>query len=95
MQHDLPTGGHDPSSTGAGTTPGSYAAARDVGDPRAYCSPDTPGMPAASSKTAHDRHNAAGREPASQLERARAGQVTGAVSGTDQQHLPFGPDGAA
>jgi len=47
-------GASDPSSTGAGTTPGSFSNAPDVGGPLAYSSPDTPGMPAPSGKTAWD-----------------------------------------
>jgi len=45
-------GASDPSSTGAGTTPGSFSLAPDVGGPRMYSSPDTPGMPRPSGRTA-------------------------------------------
>ena len=44
----------NPSSDAAGTTPGSFAGASDVGGPLAYSSPDTPGMPAPSNNTAWD-----------------------------------------
>ena len=47
-------GAHDPASTPTGTTPGSFANKADVGGPLAYSSPDTPGMPAPSDKTAWD-----------------------------------------
>jgi phosphomethylpyrimidine synthase len=47
-------GAHNPSSTLAGTTPGSFANRADVGGPLAFSSPDTPGMPAPSALTAWD-----------------------------------------
>ena len=47
-------GAHNPSSTAAGTTPGSFALAPNVGGPLMFASPDTPGMPAPSTKTAWD-----------------------------------------
>ncbi len=53
--YDLPMhGGTNPSSTQQGTTPGSFALAADVGGPLAFASPDTPGMPKPSNKTAWD-----------------------------------------
>ncbi len=88
----IPTrGANNPSSTGAGTTPGSFANGADVGGPRAFSSPDTPGMPGPSDKTAwdfmpDDWHFAEGRwhapegfEPITQLEHARLGTVTPAM----------------
>ncbi len=48
------TGAHNPSSHAAGTSPGSFARAADVGGPLSYASPDTPGMPAPSPHTAWD-----------------------------------------
>ncbi len=52
---DPPTAGAaNPSSTAAGTTPGSFARAADVGGPLTYASPDTPGMPEPSTFTAWD-----------------------------------------
>jgi phosphomethylpyrimidine synthase len=53
-------GAHNPSSEGAGTTPGSFANAPDLGGPRSFSSPDTP----------------VGFEPVTQLEHARLGIVT-------------------
>ena len=84
-------GAANPSSLAAGTNPGSFAARADVGGPRAFSSPDTPGMPQPSDKTAWDflpdgwvRRGAfaeapAGFEPRTQLEFARLGVVTPAM----------------
>ena len=84
-------GAEDPSSTHAGTTPGSFANAADVGGPRTFSSPDTPGMPAPSEKTAWDFmprdwtfHEGrwrppSGFEPVTQLEHARLGTITPAM----------------
>jgi len=47
-------GGLNPGGTPGVTTPGSFANAPDVGGPLAFSSPDTPGMPAPSAKTAWD-----------------------------------------
>jgi phosphomethylpyrimidine synthase len=47
-------GAANPSTAGQGTTPGSFALKADVGGPLAYASPDTPGMPKPSDKTAWD-----------------------------------------
>ena len=81
-------GAHNPSTTCAGTTPGSFANPPDVGGPRAFSSPDTPGMPQPSDKTAWDFmpedwrfergrwHPPAGFEPVTQLEHARLGVIT-------------------
>ena len=81
-------GAHNPSSESAGTTPGSFANAPDVGGPRSFSSPDTPGMPQPSDKTAWDFmpedwrfENGhwtppSGFEPITQLEHARIGTVT-------------------
>ncbi len=81
-------GALNPSSTAAGTTPGSFANAPDVGGPLSFSSPDTPGMPLPSDKTAWDFmpedwryedgrwHAPEGFEPVTQLEHARLGLVT-------------------
>ncbi len=50
----LPPIGGNPGTTAGVTTPGSFANKPDVGGPYAYSSPDTPGMPAPSEKTAWD-----------------------------------------
>jgi phosphomethylpyrimidine synthase len=50
----LPPLGGQPSRRRAGTTPGSFASPGRVGTPWTFSSPDTPGMPAPSDKTAWD-----------------------------------------
>ena len=53
--HPLPLhGAANPASTPNVTTPGSFALAPDVGGPLMFASPDTPGMPRPSDKTAWD-----------------------------------------
>ena len=47
-------GASSPSTQVQGTTPGSFANRPDIGGPLSYSSPDTPGMPPASEKTAWD-----------------------------------------
>jgi phosphomethylpyrimidine synthase len=81
-------GAHNPSSLSAGTTPGSFANAPNIGGALAYSSPDTPGMPQPSDKTAWDFMPSdwtlvegrwtppAGFEPRTQLEFARLGEIT-------------------
>jgi phosphomethylpyrimidine synthase len=52
---DLPLhGAGNPSTALQGTSPGSFARRADVGGPYAFSSPDTPGMPAPSDRTAWD-----------------------------------------
>jgi len=51
---ELPDVGGDPSGRGTGTSPGSFARAARIGSPLSFSSPDTPGMPAPSSRTAWD-----------------------------------------
>ncbi|MDX2051673.1 MAG: phosphomethylpyrimidine synthase ThiC [Polyangiaceae bacterium] len=84
-------GAFNPSTQKAGTNPGSFANAPNVGGPLAFSSPDTPGMPAPSTKTAWDfmpldwEHRDGrwvapkGFEPRTQLEFARLGIVTDAM----------------
>ena len=50
----LPPVGHNPSTEKQGTTPGSFANPGQPGRPLTYSSPDTPGMPPPSDKTAWD-----------------------------------------
>ncbi|HET9932117.1 MAG TPA: phosphomethylpyrimidine synthase ThiC [Polyangiaceae bacterium] len=81
-------GAHNPSSRQQGTNPGSFALPPNIGGPLTYASPDTPGMPAPSEKTAWDflpdgwrregAHAVApeGFVPVTQLEFARLGIVT-------------------
>jgi len=47
-------GAHNPGREPTATTPGSFALRHDVGGPLMFASPDTPGMPAPSEKTAWD-----------------------------------------
>jgi phosphomethylpyrimidine synthase len=87
----LPSIGGNPSSQKRGTTPGSFANPAAVGTPLAFSSPDTPGMPQPSDKSAWDfmppdwrlegdRWVAPeGFEPVTQLEFARLGVVTAAM----------------
>jgi len=86
--YELPEGAGGPQRGSVGTTPGSFANPSEVGGPLAFSSPDTPGMPAPSEKTAWDFMPAdwrrvddcwtppEGFEPATQLEHARLGNVT-------------------
>ncbi len=86
--HPLPSQGADPSSGGAGTTPGSFANPAVRGGPLTFSSPDTPGMPPASAHTAWDFmppdwrrtddgwQAPEGFEPVTQLEHARLGIIT-------------------
>ncbi len=54
-RYSLPLhGAFNPSTAEQGTTPGSFARKADIGGPLAFSSPDTPGMPAPSTKTAWD-----------------------------------------
>ncbi len=84
----LPPRGENPSSRGQGTTPGSFARPGRVGDSLAFSSPDSPGMPQPSGKTAWDFmppdwKRVGGRwvppegfAPVTQLDYARLGIVT-------------------
>jgi phosphomethylpyrimidine synthase len=86
--YPLPPIGGNPSSRRAGTSPGSFARRADVGGPFTYSSPDAPGMPLPSEKTAWDFmpidwrrvdgrwEPPAGFVPVTQLEFARLGLVT-------------------
>jgi phosphomethylpyrimidine synthase len=75
-------GALNPGSTPNVTTPGSFALAPDIGGPLMFASPDTPGMPAPSTKTAWDFMPAQDSEPGTrngavtQLEHARLGIIT-------------------
>ncbi len=89
-RHPLPAVGSNPSSTSNGTNPGSFSAPNRVGTPWTFSSPDTPGMPLPSDKTAWDfmpddwsRDENSGRwsapegfKPITQLEHARLGMIT-------------------
>ena len=87
-RYQSPPLGNNPSTSRQGTTPGSFARQPDIGGPLAFSSPDTPGMPPPSDKTAWDfmpgdwRRTDAGWAapdgfvPSTQLEHARLGAVT-------------------
>ncbi len=97
-------GAHNPSSTDAGTTPGSFANAADIGGPRTFSSPDTPGMPQPSDKTAWDfmpddwtfsdgRWFAPdGFKPVTQLDHARLGIVTPAMKRVAEREKHLTPE---
>src|SRR5689334_679016 len=86
----LPLRGASSPGAGPATTPGSFANKPDLGGPLSFSSPDTPGMPAPSTKTAWDflpegwtrsketgfAIAPAGFTPITQLEHARLGIVT-------------------
>jgi phosphomethylpyrimidine synthase len=86
--YQLPRRGGNPSSRAAGTSPGSFANAPEIGGPLAFSSPDAPDMPAPSGRTAWDfmppgwTRDASGWRaprgfrPVTQLEHARLGAVT-------------------
>jgi phosphomethylpyrimidine synthase len=91
--------GHD------GTNPGSFAQRPDVGGPLSYTSPDTPGMPAPSERTAWDFMPAdwakrpdgtwaapEGFEPRTQLEFARLGVVTDAMRRVSEREGHLTPE---
>jgi phosphomethylpyrimidine synthase len=81
-------GAANPSSQSDGTNPGSFANAPNLGGALSFSSPDTPGMPQPSGKTAWDflpdgwRRDGdravapAGFAPVTQLEHARLGTIT-------------------
>ena len=89
MTYTLPLrGAANPSTHKAGTNPGSFAERPDVGGALSFASPDSPGMPAPSGKTAWDflpegwvREGAFARAPEgfiplTQLDYARLGMIT-------------------
>ncbi len=88
IHRTLPRASANPATREHGTTPGSFANTPAIGTPMTFSSPDTPGMPAASEKTAWDFMPPdwrqigdewvppAGFEPVTQLEHARLGKIT-------------------
>jgi phosphomethylpyrimidine synthase len=76
-EHSMPVHGADnPSSQKQGTAPGSFALQSNIGGTTTFSSPDTPGMPAPSAKTAHDFNPTPNANPVTQLEHARLGTIT-------------------
>jgi phosphomethylpyrimidine synthase len=91
-------GASNPSSTAAGTTPGSFALAPqlfpDARGALTFSSPDTPNMPQPSDKTAWD-FNPAPRRPdqaVTQLEKARHGVVTDAMKRVAEREPHLTPE---
>ncbi len=86
QEHIMPMHGADnPSADKQGTAPGSFALQSNIGGPTTFSSPDTPGMPTPSDKTAWDFAPAPGSpgtpesntfSPVTQLEHARVGIIT-------------------
>ena len=54
FERQLPRVTHNPSTLREGTNPGSFANPPEIGGPRSFSSPDTPGMPQPSELTAWD-----------------------------------------
>ena len=82
-------GAFDPGSK-RGTTPGSFARRADVGGPYAFSSPDTPGMPAPSDKTAWDFLPAGWGRTGSSPQDLRAVPPEGFVPVTQLEHARLG-----
>jgi phosphomethylpyrimidine synthase len=104
-KYELPLrGALNPSTQREGTTPGSFAHWPNVGGPLAFSSPDTPGMPAPSTKTAWDflpdgwtrvdgRCVAPeGFVPRTQLEHARLGTVTPEMRRVSEREKHLSPE---
>jgi phosphomethylpyrimidine synthase len=72
LAYPLPPLGDNPSSRAQGTSPGSFARPGRLGTPWTFSSPDTPGMPQPSERTAWD-FMPAGWTCLDPLDRARAG----------------------
>jgi phosphomethylpyrimidine synthase len=97
-------GAFHPSTRREGTSPGSFARAADIGGPLSFSSPDTPGMPPPSDKTAWDFmppdwtfrkgrwEPPAGFTPVTQLEHARLGIVTGEMERVASRERHLSPE---
>ncbi len=97
-------GAANPSSAREGTNPGSFANPATIGGPLSFSSPDTPGMPAPSDKTAWDflpqgwkragelASAPAGFEPVTQLESARLGVVTPQMRRVAEREVHLSPE---
>ena len=75
-KHRVPKHGAGNPGLAGTTTPGSFALAPDIGGALSFSSPDTPGMPSASTKTAWDFNPAPRATAVTQLEHARQGTIT-------------------
>jgi phosphomethylpyrimidine synthase len=89
MSQLLPPLGQNPSSRREGTTPGSFAMPGRVGTAYSFSSPDTPGMPGVSDITAMDFARGQDSECKTQVEAARARNVTSEMArvATRESHL--------
>ena len=77
QDHQLPlAGAANPSTDTQGTSIGSFANEANIGGATTFSSPDTPGMPKASTKTAWDFNPSPHSNPVTQLEHARCGTIT-------------------
>lgn len=97
-------GAANPSTTREGTNPGSFALAANIGGPLTFSSPDTPGMPKPSDRTAWDflplgwkrdglfAAAPAGFEPRTQLEFARLGIVTKEMTRVSEREPHLTPE---
>ena len=103
--HSLPLRGANRAPAAMeGTNPGSFAEVPDIGGPRSYSSPDTPGMPSPSEKTAWDflpdgwasegetASDAARGETRTQLEQARRGVVTAEMRRVAEREAHLSPE---
>jgi phosphomethylpyrimidine synthase len=103
--YELPPLGGNPSSRRQGTNPGSFANPAELGGPRSFSSPDGPGMPAPSQRTAFDflppgwRRGAdglclapAGFTPRTQLEHARLGITTPGMARVAEREGHLSPE---
>jgi len=100
----IPASGHSPAQRAGGTTPGSFANPPDIGGPLSFSSPDTPGMPGVSDRTAWDfmppdwqlRDGRwlppEGFQPVTQLEHARLGIVTPEMDRVAAREPHLSPD---
>lgn len=97
-------GARNPSTQGEGTNPGSFALRPDIGGALTFASPDTPGMPAPSMKTAWDflppewvrdgkfARAPEGFVPITQLEHARLGVVTKEMKRVSERESHLSPE---
>jgi phosphomethylpyrimidine synthase len=103
---ELPPLGQNPSSEAQGTSPGSFARRPELGGALTFSSPDTPGMPAPSERSAWDflpegwsrcpdsgfAIAPEGFEPITQLEHARLGRVTPEMRRVAEREPHLGPE---
>jgi len=87
-------GAHNPSTDAQGTTPGSFANKAQIGGALSFSSPDTPGMPKPSEKTAWDFND--NPRPldkcVTQLEMARHGVITPEMIRVSEREAHLSPE---